>query len=132
MKAVMYSDGGSRGNPGEAGIGVVIQDINGETIKEISQYIGKQTNNIAEYQGLCKGLEAAIELGITDITCYLDSELVVKQIKGEYKVKNEGLIPIYQMILPLIKKFEAFKIQHVRREHNKRADALANLAMDNK
>ncbi|WP_026476332.1 ribonuclease HI family protein [Alkaliphilus transvaalensis] len=132
MKAVMYSDGGSRGNPGEAGIGILLEDEQGEVIKEISQYIGKQTNNVAEYQALYKGLETALDLGVNDITCYLDSELVVKQIKGEYKVKNEGLIPIYQMVLPLTRKFQSFKIQHVRREHNKRADALANLAMDRK
>lgn len=132
MKAIMYSDGGSRGNPGEAGIGVYIEDENGEVLRELSQFIGIQTNNIAEYKALGRGLEAALDMGITEISCLLDSELVVKQIKGEYKVKNEGIIPMYNMIMPLIKKFQRFEIQHIRREHNKRADALANKAMDMK
>ncbi len=132
MKAVIYTDGGARGNPGEAGIGIVIESPEGEVIREISQFIGKQTNNVAEYKALSRALEAALDMEIKAVTCYLDSELVVKQIKGEYKVKNEGLIPLYQMIMPLINKFDQFEIQHVRREHNKRADALANLAMDQK
>ena len=132
MKAIMYSDGGSRGNPGEAGIGVHIEDENGNVIKELSQYIGIQTNNIAEYKALSRGLEAALDMGITEISCMLDSELVVKQIKGEYKVKNEGIIPIHSMIMPLIKRFQSFEIQHIRRELNKKADALANKAMDQK
>ncbi|SCX91692.1 ribonuclease HI family protein [Alkaliphilus peptidifermentans] len=132
MKAIIYTDGGSRGNPGEAGIGIAIEDEQGNIIKEISQYIGKQTNNVAEYKALSRGLEVALDMGVKDIVCYLDSELVVKQIKGEYKVKNEGLIPIYNMIMPLINKFEAFDIKHIRREYNKKADKLANDAMDNK
>ncbi|KAB3538626.1 ribonuclease HI family protein [Alkaliphilus pronyensis] len=132
MKAIIYTDGGSRGNPGEAGIGVLIQDSEGNILKEISQYIGKQTNNVAEYKALSRGLEAAIDMGLKDVTCFLDSELVVKQIKGEYRVKNEGLIPLYNMIIPLIKKFEAFEISHIRRENNKHADKLANEAMDNR
>ena len=128
----MYSDGGSRGNPGEAGIGVHIEDENGEVLRELSQFIGIQTNNIAEYKALGRGLEAALDMGITEISCLLDSELVVKQIKGEYKVKNEGIIPMYNMIMPLTKKFQRFEIQHIRRELNKKADALANKAMDMK
>ncbi len=128
----MYSDGGSRGNPGEAGIGVHIEDENGNILRELSQFIGAQTNNIAEYKALSRGLEAALDMGITEISCLLDSELVVKQIKGEYKVKNEGIIPMYNMIMPLIKKFQRFEIQHIRRELNKKADALANKAMDMK
>lgn len=132
MKAIIYTDGGSRGNPGEAGIGVYMEDPNGEMICEISQYIGKQTNNVAEYKALMRGLEAALDRDIKEVCCYLDSELVVKQIKGEYKVKHEGLIPFYQMILPLIDQFDHFEIHHVRREFNKKADALANRAMDRK
>lgn len=130
MKVVMYSDGGSRGNPGEAGIGIYFEDSMGNPIKEVSQFIGNQTNNIAEYKALSRGLEVALDMGVTDITCLLDSELVVKQIKGEYKVKNEGIIPMHNMIMPLIKKFQHFEIQHIRRELNKKADALANNAMD--
>lgn len=130
MKVTMYSDGGSRGNPGEAGIGIYIVDSDGNAVKEVSQFIGIQTNNIAEYKALSRGLELALDMGVTDITCLLDSELVVKQIMGEYKVKNEGLIPMYNMIIPLIRKFQHFQIQHIRRELNKKADALANIAMD--
>lgn len=131
-EAVIYSDGGSRGNPGIAGIGISIQDKAGNEIKAISQYIGEQTNNVAEYKALSRGLEIAFDLGIENVTCYLDSELVVKQIKGEYKVKNERMIPMYNMVMPLIKKFNSFEIIHVRRELNKRADQLANEAMDSK
>ncbi|AOY77521.1 ribonuclease HI family protein [Clostridium formicaceticum] len=132
MEVVIYTDGGSRGNPGEAGIGIVIQDVEGNTLKEISQYIGNQTNNVAEYKALSRGLEAALDMGATGVKCYLDSELVTKQIKGEYKVKNEGMITMYNMVMPLVKKFSKFHIEHVRREHNKKADALANKAMDEK
>lgn len=131
-EAVMYTDGGARGNPGIAGIGVLIEDKDENVIREISQYIGEQTNNVAEYKALSRGLEVAVDLGIKKITCYLDSELVVKQIKGEYKVKNERMIPMYNMIIPLIKKFDSFEIIHIRRELNKKADKLANEAMDNR
>src|SRR5690554_6590583 len=101
-EALMYTDGGSRGNPGIAGIGISIQDKDGNEIRAISQYIGEQTNNVAEYKALSRGLEVALDLGIENIKCYLDSELVVKQIKGEYKVKNERMIPMYNMVMPLI------------------------------
>lgn len=131
-EAVMYTDGGSRGNPGIAGIGILIEDKDGNIIREVSQYVGEQTNNVAEYKALSRGLEAALDLGIEKLTCYLDSELVVKQIKGEYKVKNERMIPMYNMVMPLIKKFNSFEIIHIPRELNKRADQLANEAMDSK
>ncbi len=130
--AVMYTDGGARGNPGIAGIGILIEDEDGNIIKEISQYIGEQTNNVAEYKALNRGLEVALDLGIKKITCYLDSELVVKQIKGEYKVKNERMIPMYNMTMPLIKKFDSFRIIHIKRELNKKADKLVNEAIDNR
>ncbi len=128
----MHTDGGARDNPGIAGIGIVIEDKDGNLIREISQYIGEQTNNMAEYKALSRGLEAALDLGIKKITCYLDSELVVKQLKGEYGVKNERIISIYNMVMPLIKEFDDFKIIHVKRELNKKADKLANKAIDNR
>lgn len=128
----MYTDGGARDNPGIAGIGIVIEDKDGNIIREISQYIGEQTNNVAEYKAFSRGLEAALDLGIKKITCYLDSQLVVKQVKGEYKVKNERIIPMYNMIMPLIKKFDNFKIIHVKRELNKKADKLVNEAIDSR
>lgn len=129
-EAVMYTDGGARGNPGIAGIGILIEDKDGNIIKEIGQYIGEQTNNVAEYKALSRGLEVALDLGIKKITCYLDSELVVKQVKGEYKVKNDGMILMYNMVMPLIKKFDSFEILHVKRELNKKADKLVNEAID--
>ncbi|SDK39506.1 ribonuclease HI [Natronincola ferrireducens] len=132
MEVIIYTDGGSRGNPGEAGIGIVIEDAEGNSIKEISQYIGTQTNNVAEYKALSRALEVAVDMGATNVTCYLDSELVTKQIKGEYKVKNERMIPMYNMVMPLVNKFDKFHIEHIRREKNKKADALANRAMDEK
>ncbi|NLM04267.1 MAG: ribonuclease HI family protein [Clostridiales bacterium] len=132
MEAIIYTDGGSRGNPGEAGIGIVIKDKDGNILKEVSQYIGVQTNNVAEYKALSRGLEIALDMGIKKIKCKLDSELVTKQIKGEYKVKNERMIPMYNMVMPLINEFEEFHIEHIKREYNKEADALANKAMDRK
>ncbi|MFW5649534.1 MAG: ribonuclease HI family protein [Candidatus Alkaliphilus sp. MAG34] len=131
-EAVMHTDGGARGNPGIAGIGIVIEDKDGNSIREISQYIGEQTNNMAEYKALSRGLEAALDLGIKKITCYLDSELVVKQLKGEYRVKNERIISMYNMVMPLIKEFDDFKVIHVKRELNKKADKLVNEAIDNR
>ncbi|ABR49133.1 ribonuclease H [Alkaliphilus metalliredigens QYMF] len=131
-EAIIYTDGGSRGNPGEAGIGITIQDQEGNEVRAISQYIGDQTNNVSEYKALSRALEIALDMGIKRVTCYLDSELVVKQVKGQYKVKNERMIPMYNMVMPLVKKFESFAIEHVRREQNKRADELANIAMDRK
>ncbi len=128
--AILYSDGGSRGNPGNAAIGIVITDVRGNILRELSQYIGIQTNNVAEYKALSRGLELALDMGITEITCFLDSELVVKQILGEYKVKNERMIPMYNMVIPLTKKFKKFNIKHIRREKNKKADALVNEALD--
>ncbi|WP_069649350.1 ribonuclease HI family protein [Caloranaerobacter ferrireducens] len=131
-KAIIHTDGGSRGNPGFAGIGVIIYDELNNTVLELSQYIGVQTNNVAEYKALVRALELAYEMGIKDIELYMDSELVVKQIKGEYKVKNERMKPFYEIASSLISQFDNFSIYHVRREKNKRADELANIAMDTK
>ncbi|WP_054870020.1 ribonuclease HI family protein [Caloranaerobacter sp. TR13] len=131
-KAIIHTDGGSRGNPGLAGIGIVIYDESNNIVLELSQYIGVQTNNVAEYKALVRALELSYEMGIKDIELYMDSELVVKQIKGEYKVRNERMKPFYEMANSLISQFDNFNIYHVRREKNKRADELANLAMDTK
>ncbi|TZE81872.1 ribonuclease HI family protein [Calorimonas adulescens] len=125
----IHTDGGSRGNPGKAGIGVVLERENGEK-EEIYKYIGVTTNNIAEYTALKTALLRAIELGEKDVSVFMDSELVVKQIKGEYKVRNEGLKLIYDEVISLIKEFEHFSISHIMREENKEADKLANKAMD--
>jgi ribonuclease HI len=126
---IIYADGGSRGNPGPAGIGVVlIKD--GQTVAEISKFLGVTTNNVAEYTALVLGLEKAIEMGAQNVEVRMDSELVVRQMKHEYRVKHEGLKPLFLKAETLSKKFATFKIVHVRREMNEHADRLANIAMD--
>lgn len=132
MKYCVYTDGGSRNNPGEAGIGVVVFNECGDVVKEIGEYIGIATNNVAEYKGLIRGLEEIITLGGSSAEFFLDSELVVKQIKGEYKVKNEDLKKLYDAAIGLIGKIDGFSISHVKRNLNKKADALVNMAIDNK
>lgn len=131
-KGIIYTDGGSRGNPGIAGIGIVIYDEYEDILFEISQYIGEQTNNVAEYKALVRAMEIALEADIREVEVYMDSQLVVRQILGEYKVKNERMIPFYNMSKALIKLFDSFKITHVKRAENKKADELANKAMDTK
>lgn len=126
----MFTDGASRGNPGEAGIGVVIKSAEGKVLKEISAYAGKATNNIAEYLAFIRGLEEALLLGSGEASFFLDSELLVKQINGSYKVKNEGLQPLFLHAKQLIGKFKKFSIEHKRREENEHADELANQGID--
>ncbi len=137
LSAVMHCDGGSRGNPGDAGIGVVInvrQDTDplSDSIddRRISEYIGTATNNVAEYSALLRGLESALEMGIRDISIFLDSELLVRQMNGIYKVKNRNLRPMWERAMGLVSKFDTCNIIHVRRELNKEADALVNQAID--
>ncbi len=125
----LYSDGGSRGNPGEAAIGYVIYDKE-EIVYEKARPIGIATNNIAEYTALLEGLESLLKLKVKQVEAFLDSELVVKQVKGEYKVKNHELKIIYYKIQELITKFDSFKINHVKRAYNKEADRILNIALD--
>jgi ribonuclease HI len=127
--AKIFADGGSRGNPGPAGAGAVIT-IDGETVGSISHFLGTATNNVAEYTGLVLALKKAKELGIQHVEVSMDSELVVKQMHGEYKVKNQGLIPLFLEARKLADTFASFKIVHVKREYNRDADRLANQAMD--
>ncbi len=127
---VFYIDGGARGNPGPAGYGVYIQDETGKRVDELSVYLGVQTNNFAEYSGLVAALEYAIEHKVRAVKIYSDSELLVKQIKGEYKVKSPALLDIYREAKDLIRKLNTFQIRHVMREQNREADRLANRAMD--
>lgn len=122
-KAVIHSDGASSGNPGHSGIGVVV-GFEGRTI-EISEHIGMATNNIAEYSALIRGLKEARALKADVVEAYLDAELVVKQINGEYKVKNPRLRELSLQVHDLLKSFHSFTINHVRREMNKDADRLA-------
>jgi ribonuclease HI len=125
MKLQAYIDGGSRGNPGEAGIGVHFPGV-----VRIAEYLGTGTNNFAEYSALLAALRFAVFTRCEELQVFADSELVVKQIKGEYQVRNEGIRLLYECALRWISLIPRFSIQHVRREINKEADKLANLAMD--
>lgn len=127
---VAHSDGGARGNPGPAGYGVVIQDQSGKKVAHLSEYLGHQTNNFAEYQGLIAALEYAIEHGPKALKLISDSELLVRQIKGIYKVKNPVLQDLHGRAKELIAQLNWFSIGHALREHNQDADRLANEAMD--
>lgn len=129
-KFKIFSDGGARGNPGPAGIGAVIYNQAGQIVAEISEYLGVATNNQAEYKALIAALKKAKELGGKELDCYLDSELVVKQLKREYKVKNKDLAPLFLEIHNLSISFKNIAYYHVPREDNKVADKLANIAMD--
>ena len=129
-KLITYSDGGARGNPGPAGIGAVIYDQNKKIVAEISEYIGKTTNNQAEYKACLAAVKKCAALEATEVECFLDSELVVKQLNREYKVKNAGLAPLFLQVYNLSMAFKKISFHHVRREYNKEADALANEAMD--
>jgi ribonuclease HI len=126
----MFADGGSRGNPGPAASGAVLFDEHGEVLREVGTYLGVATNNVAEWTGLVTGLEAALELGVDDLAVRLDSELVVKQISGAYRVKHEGLIPLHAKAKALLRKFARVEVQHVRRKENAAADALVNQVLD--
>jgi ribonuclease HI len=127
---IAHSDGGARGNPGPAGYGVVIKDESGRTVAALSEYLGHQTNNFAEYQGLIAALEYAIEHGPKALKLISDSELLVRQIKGIYKVKNATLQELHGRAKELIAQMEWFSIGHAFREQNQDADRLANEAMD--
>jgi len=129
-KIIIYSDGGARGNPGPAGIGAVLSNEKNEVVAEISKYLGETTNNQAEYQALIAALEKAKELKADELECYLDSELVVRQLNREYKVKNAELATLFLKVHNLSLSFKKIKFIHIRREQNKEADLLANVAMD--
>ncbi len=130
MKLIIYTDGGARGNPGPAGIGAVIYDEKGRVAAEISRFLGVATNNQAEYRAVIAATEKALELGADELDFFLDSELVVKQLKHEYKVKNKDLAPLFLSLHNLSLKFKKIRYTHIPRERNERADSLANEAMD--
>lgn len=127
---VAHIDGGARGNPGPAGYGVVIEDQNGQNVAALSEYLGHQTNNFAEYQGLIAALEFSVAKGHKALKVISDSELMVRQIKGIYKVKNAVLLDLHARARRLIAQLDWFSIGHVLRGHNQEADRLANAAMD--
>ncbi len=129
-EATLFADGGSRGNPGPAASGAVLVDGNGAIIDQVGLYLGRATNNVAEWTALCIGLEHAAELGIRRLAVRLDSELVVKQMRGEYRVKHEALQPLFRRARGLLSKFEHVDIAHVRRKDNALADRLVNEVLD--
>lgn len=130
MKGILHTDGGARGNPGPAGIGVVLADEAGDVIAEIARGIGVATNNVAEYKALIAGLELARDEGITHLEVFVDSELVVSQVTGEWKIKNDALRALAVEARRLIDSFDVWRLTHVRREANSDADRLANQGMD--
>jgi ribonuclease HI len=123
-------DGGSRGNPGPAGIGVVLRSQDGTPVVTLGRFIGRATNNVAEYRALIIGLERAKQLGVSKIAIRGDSELIIKQMRGEYRVKNADLRDLYEEAQSLIHQFDKARLEHNLRDKNKLADKLANLAMD--
>ena len=132
LSVVMYCDGGSRGNPGPAGVGAVVFDSDDRSVilAEVSACIGIATNNVAEYKAMLAGLDAASEIGATEITVRADSKLLIEQVKGNYKVKHPGLQPLHAEAVRKLKRFDRVVLEHVRREFNREADALVNKALD--
>jgi ribonuclease HI len=131
VELTIYTDGASRNNPGESGAGVyILQD--GEPFEQIARYLGTTTNNVAEYTAAIIGLEHAVKVGARKVKLFADSELMVKQINGLYKVKNEGLKPLHTKVNGLIARIGSVAVQYIPREKNKEADALANKAIDEK
>jgi len=127
-KAVIFTDGASRGNPGPAAIGAVIKDEQDRVVATISQRIGRTTNNQAEYRAIVAALEKAISLGARQVILHSDSELAVKQINGQYRIRNAALKPLYQQVKRLQGSLEYFSIIHIPRRQNAEADGLANTA----
>ena len=129
-KLVIFVDGGSRGNPGPSGIGIVVKDEKGKTVKEFNKYIGIATNNVAEYSAVIYGLQEALIEKADKVELKLDSELVAQQLKGEYRVKNEKIKPLFAQTLHLISGFKKVEIKNIPREKNKEADKLVNKAIN--
>jgi ribonuclease HI len=127
---VLWSDGAARGNPGPAGIGIMLKAKDGRVLVAEGRFVGRTTNNVAEYKALLLGLERALECGVRRLDVRADSELLIKQLKGQYRVKNEGLKPLVAEARALIQRFESVKLEHVRRELNVEADRLANAGID--
>jgi ribonuclease HI len=125
-------DGGARGNPGPAAYGVVVRDAKGAVIAELSDYLGIQTNNFAEYSGLLAALDYAVREKQLSLKVLSDSELLVKQMKGQYRVKSPGLLELYERARALVRKLEHFSIEHVLRQYNRDADALVNQVLDSR
>jgi ribonuclease HI len=130
VRVVVHVDGGSRGNPGPAAIGVVVSDEFGEPLQELGEAIGETTNNVAEYRALLRGLELARSLGADEVEVVNDSELVARQVNGEYRVKHPAMRPLYEQAIAALAQFARWQVRTVRREQNERADELVNAALD--
>ena len=130
MKLTVHVDGGSRGNPGPAAIAAVLSDENGEVIDSAGAVIGRATNNVAEYRALLFGIERAAALGATDLDLVGDSELIVKQVRGEYKVKDPNMKPLHAAVEAALADFDSWSIRHVKRHLNAEADRLVNESLD--
>jgi ribonuclease HI len=132
MKLIAWTDGASRGNPGPAAIGYIIRTADGAEVERQGRTIGIATNNVAEYTACIEALEHMCSLGATEIELRADSELLVKQLNGAYKVRNSGLIPLYRRVKILLESFDTCKVLHIPREQNREADHQGNLALDGK
>jgi ribonuclease HI len=130
LKVVVHVDGGARGNPGPAAIGIVISSPGGEVLDELGERIGVATNNVAEYRALLRGVERARELGATELEIVNDSELVAKQVNGDYKVKHAAMKPLHAEAMAALRAFDRWRIRSVPRAENARADELVNEALD--
>jgi phosphoribosylglycinamide formyltransferase-1 len=129
-KIIAYIDGGSRGNPGPAAAAYVLSDASGRQLQAKAFFIGEATNNVAEYTAICRALEAAKSTGAKQINIYSDSELLVKQLNGQYKIKSDNIKPLFKEAVELLNKFESREVKHITREKNKQADKLVNRALD--
>jgi ribonuclease HI len=129
-RLVVNVDGGARGNPGPAAIGVVVSTPDGEVLEEHAERIGSATNNVAEYRALMLGLERALALGAREVELIGDSELVVRQVQGEYKVRDEVLWRLHKHVIRALAEFDSWSIRHVRRDENEAADRLVNEVLD--
>ncbi|MBY0110898.1 ribonuclease HI family protein [Patescibacteria group bacterium] len=133
MKYIVYADGGARGNPGPAGAGAIVRNETGDTVLTVSEFLGHTTNNVAEYTAVLRALQGIRDIAgseSAEVLVNMDSELVVKQMKGEYKIKHPNLKPLAEEVKKLLPHYAHVSFTHVRREQNKDADALANAAMD--
>jgi ribonuclease HI len=130
LRLLLHVDGGARGNPGPAAIGVVVSEPGGEVVDELAERIGVATNNVAEYKAMLRGLQRAAELGAREVEVVNDSELVAKQITGAYKVKHPAMKPLYEEAMRGLRVFDRWSIRSVPRAENARADALVNAALD--
>ncbi len=129
-RATLFADGGSRGNPGPAASGAVLLGPDGAVLREFAEFLGVATNNVAEWRALVRGLEGALELGVRELDVRLDSELVVRQLSGVYRVKHPDLIPLHARAKRLLAQFASVDVRHVRRAENALADAVVNRCLD--